>query len=176
MGGFEDRYLLSLVRVLSYVYVNTLFQRGYFYVGLWGAEWYFLPENPTFFVRRNRKIPHHKNSHPSRRCTALPPAALPSLSMATSAMDPNRGAAAPYESNVGGRRQGSRLLRLIPLFGAPKWHPSKICEMGGAPGLGGRHSTMTHNNQPNDGVGSGGGMGEETRPGGTCERGRLPVV
>ena len=112
----------------------------------------------------------------SRRCTALPPAALPSLSMATSAMDPNRGAAAPYESNVGGRHQGSRLLRLIPLFGAPKWHPSKNWEMGGAPGLGGRHSRMIHNNQPNDGVGSGGGMGEETRPGGTCERGRLPVV
>ena len=95
-------------------------------------------------------------------------------------MDPNRGAAAPYESNVGGRRQGSRLLRLtIPLFGAPKWHPLKKWEMGGAPGLGGRqHSTMIHNNQPNDGVGSGGGMGmgEETRPGETCERGRLPVV
>ena len=79
---------------------------------------------------------------------------MPSLSMATSAMDPNRGAAAPYESNVGGRRQGSRLLWLIPLFGAPKWHPSKNWEMGGAPGLGGRHSTMIHNNQPNDGVGS----------------------
>ena len=113
----------------------------------------------------------------SRRCTALPPAALPSLSMATSAMDLNRGAAAPYESNGGGRRQGLRLLRLIPLFGAPKWHPSKNWELGGAPGLGGRqHSTMIHNNQPNDGVGSGGGMGEETRPGGTSERGRLPVV
>ena len=50
VGGFEDRYLLSLVRVLWYVYVNTLFQRGYFYVGLWGAEWYFLPENPTFLL------------------------------------------------------------------------------------------------------------------------------
>jgi len=59
------------------------------------------------------------------------------ISMATSAMDPNHGAMAPYESNVGGRRQGSRLLRLIPLFGAPKWHPSKIWEMGGATGLGG---------------------------------------
>ena len=78
------------------------------------------------------------------------------ISMATSAMDPNRGAVAPYESNVGGRRQGSRLLRLIPLFGAPKWHPSKNWEMGLAPGLGGRHSTMIHINQPNDGVGSGG--------------------
>ena len=97
-------------------------------------------------------------------------------SMATSDMDPNRGAVAPYESNVGGRHQGSRLLRLIPLFGAPKWHPSKNWEMGGAPGLGGRHSTMIHNNQPSDGLGSGGGMGEETRPGGMCERGRLPVV
>jgi hypothetical protein len=58
VGGFEDRYFLSFVHVLLFVDVNTLFQRGYFYVGLWGAEWYFLPENPTFFVRRNRKIPH----------------------------------------------------------------------------------------------------------------------
>ena len=93
-------------------------------------------------------------------------------------MDPNRGVAAPYESNGGGRRQGLRLLRLspIPLFGAPKWHPSKNWEMGGAPGLGGRRFFNRHNNQPNDGVGSGGGMGEETRPGETCERGRLPVV
>ena len=116
------------------------------------------------------------NHKMSRHCTAVPPAALPSLSMATSAMDPNRGASAPYESNVGGRRQGSRLLRLIPLFGAPKWHPSKNWEMGGVQGLGGRHSTVIHDNQPNNGVGSGWGMGEETRPGGTCERGRLPVV
>ncbi len=176
VGGFEDRYFLSFVRVLSFVDLNTLFQRGYFYVGLWGAGWYFLPENPTFFVRRNRKIPHRKNSHPSRHCTSLPPAALASLFMATSAMDPNHGAAAPYESNVGSRHQGPRLLRLIPLFGAPKWHPSKIWEKGGAPGLGGRHSMMIRNNQPNDGVGSGRGMGEETRPGGTCERGRLPIV
>jgi hypothetical protein len=73
VGGFEDRYLLSLVRVLSYVYVNTLFRRGYFYVGLWGAEWYFLPENPNFFVRRNRKIPHHKNSHRIYRAVAASP-------------------------------------------------------------------------------------------------------
>ena len=34
----------------------------------------------------------------------------------------------------------------------------------------------THVHQPSDGVGSGGGMGEETRPGETCERGRLSVV
>ena len=138
VGGFKDRYLLSSVRVLSYVFVNTLFQRGYFYVGLWGAEWYFLPENPTIFVRRNRKIPHHKNTHCiyRGRCTTLPPAALPSLSMATSAMDPNHCATAPYESNVGGRCQGLRLLLLIPLFGAPKWHPSKKLGDGRSTGLG----------------------------------------
>ena len=34
----------------------------------------------------------------------------------------------------------------------------------------------THVHQPSDGVGSWGGMGEETRPGETCERGRLSVV
>ena len=68
---------------------------------------------------------------------ALPPAALPSLSMATSAMDPNRGAAAPYESNVGGRRQRSRLLRLIPLlvWGA-KMAPIKKLGDGRSTGLG----------------------------------------
>ena len=56
---------------------------------------------PTLTLEReelsNQKIPriYHKMS---RRCTP-PPAALPSLSMAaTSAMDPNLGAVAPYES------------------------------------------------------------------------------
>ena len=80
--------------------------------------------------------------------------------MATSAMDPNRGAAALYESNAGGRRPGSRLLRLIPLLGAPKWHPSKNREMGGAPVLDGRCSMDRRNKQPNDGFGGVGGIGE----------------
>jgi len=30
----------------------------------------------------------------------------------------------PYESIAGGQCLGSRSLRLIPLFGAPKWHQS----------------------------------------------------
>jgi len=41
--GFDDRYLLSFVYVLPYVAVNTLFQQGYFYVGLRGAKWGCLP-------------------------------------------------------------------------------------------------------------------------------------
>ena len=40
---------------------------------LWGAEWYFLPENPTLFVRRNRKIPHYKNTHRIYQAVAAPP-------------------------------------------------------------------------------------------------------
>jgi hypothetical protein len=56
--------------------------------------------------------------------------------MATSAMDTNRGAAAPYESNVGVRRQGSRLLRLIPLFGPPKWQTIEKLGDGRSTGLG----------------------------------------
>ena len=40
-------------------------------------------------------------------------------------MDLNRGAVAPYEPNKGARRPGSRVLHLVPLFGAPKWRPSK---------------------------------------------------
>lgn len=72
-------------------------------------------------------------------------------------MDLNRGAAALYESNAGGRRPGFRVLRWIPLFGAPKWHPSKNREMDGAPVLGGRYSMGRRNNQPNDSFGGGGG-------------------
>jgi hypothetical protein len=66
-----------------------------------------------------RKIPpkshltHHKMSN---LCTALPPAAWPSLSMATSAMDPNCGATAPHETNRGARRPGLREQLLVPLF------------------------------------------------------------
>ncbi len=47
------------------------------------------------------------------------PAALPQPSMATSAMDPNRGAVAPYESIAGAWRSGSWALRSALLFGAP---------------------------------------------------------
>jgi len=95
---------------------------------MWGCG----AQSGTFY----RKIPHFllggigkSHTHkftlylPSRRCTTLPTAALPSLSKATSAMDPNRGATAPYESIAGGQCPGSRSLRPIPLFGAPKWHP-----------------------------------------------------
>jgi hypothetical protein len=73
---------------------------------------------------------------------------LPSLSMATSAIDQNRGAAAPHESVAGAGWLGSRSLQLIPLIGEPKWHPSKKWEMGGASALGGCHSMGEYNNQP----------------------------
>jgi hypothetical protein len=70
-------------------------------------------------------------------------------------MDPNRGAAALYESNAGGQRPGSRVMRWIALFGAPKWHPSKNREMDGAPILGGRYSMGRRNNLPNNRFGGG---------------------
>jgi hypothetical protein len=46
--------------------------------------------------------------------------------MATSAMDPNRGTAAPYESNTGDWHPGLSALRLIPLFWAPNGTHQKI--------------------------------------------------
>ena len=48
--------------------------------------------------------------------------------------------------------------------------------MGGAPVLGGHHLKGTRNNQPNDGFGRGGGLGEAIRTGGTRGGGRLPIV
>ena len=46
--------------------------------------------------------------------------------------------------------------------------------MGGAPVLDGRHLTGRRNNQPNDSVGGGGGIGEELRASGT--RGGLHLL
>jgi hypothetical protein len=48
--------------------------------------------------------------------------------------------------------------------------------MGGAPVLDGRHLKGRRNNQPNDGVGGRGGVGEAMRSGGTRGRGRLIVL
>ncbi len=68
--------------------------------------------------------------------------------MATSAMDPNHGAAAPYESVAGAGRPGSRSLRLVPLVRMTKEDASKIKEGDGSLALGGRHWVLRHNNQP----------------------------
>ncbi len=110
VGGFEDRYYLSFVCVSSYVDLNTLLQQGYFLVGLMGAKWGRCVKNLTILcvgISGQQKIPQSLKTRihkMSRCCTTLPPVALPSLSMETSTMDPNRGAEAPYESNAGDQR------------------------------------------------------------------------
>jgi hypothetical protein len=48
--------------------------------------------------------------------------------------------------------------------------------IGGAPVLGGRHLKGKRDNQPNDGVGRAGGLGEAIRMGGMRGGGRLPIV
>ena len=75
------------------------------------------------YIARHTKTQQHTTQ--DEPIITLPPPALPSLSMETSSMDLNRGAAAPYEPNKGARRPGSRALRVFPLFGASKWRPSK---------------------------------------------------
>ena len=52
---------------------------------------------------------------------------------------------------------------------------TKNREMGGPLALDGRRLMGGHNNQPKDVVDGEGGVGEETRPGGTCG-GRCPIV
>ena len=91
-------------------------------------------------------------------------------------MDLNRGAAAPHEPNKGARRPGSRVLRVLPLFGASKWRPSKNCETGGAPVLDGRFSMDRRNNQPNDGVDGEMDVGEAIKTGGTRGGGLLLIA
>ena len=71
-----------------------------------------------------------KKSHPTQSYppphehVTLPPAALPSLSMATSAMDPSHGAAPPHESCAGARGRGS--CSRSPCFGRQKGTHRKI--------------------------------------------------
>ncbi len=55
--------------------------------------------------------------------------------MATSAMDPNRGAVAPHESVAGARRPGSHSLRLVPLVRTMNKDASKINEGDGSSAL-----------------------------------------
>jgi hypothetical protein len=57
-----------------------------------------------------------KNRPPPHEHVTLPQAALPSLSMATSAMDPNRGTAPPHESFAGARGRGLFSPLSLPLF------------------------------------------------------------
>jgi hypothetical protein len=68
--------------------------------------------------------------------------------MATSAMDPNHGAADPHESVAGAGWLGSRSLRLVPLVRMTNKDASKIKEEGGSSALGGRRWVLRHNNQP----------------------------
>jgi hypothetical protein len=75
-------------------------------------------------------------------------------------MAPNHGAVASHESTAGTRWPGSRLLQLVPLFGAPKWHQFKNRATGRALPLGGRHLMGRHNNQPKVGGSEGGDMGK----------------
>jgi hypothetical protein len=90
----------------------------------------------------------HNNTQNKMSCCRPTPAALPHISMATSAMDPNHGAADPYESTAGVGRPGSLLPRLVPLVGPTNKDASKIKEGGGSSALGGRRWVLRHNNQP----------------------------
>jgi hypothetical protein len=68
--------------------------------------------------------------------------------MATSAMDPNCGAAAPHESVAGTGQPGSRSLWLVPLVRTTNKDASKIKEGDGSSALGGCRWVLRHNNQP----------------------------
>ena len=95
-----------------------------------------LTQRSHILVRRNQKthtISHttlnHKMSH---CCTALPLAASPFLSMATSTMDLKHAAVAPYESTAGAQ-PNSCTLRLTALL---EMAPVKKLRCGRSTGLG----------------------------------------
>ena len=70
-------------------------------------------------------LTHNNTQNKMSRCRPTP-AALPHISMATSAMDPNHGAADPYESTAGAGWPGSLSPRLVPLVGPTNEDASKI--------------------------------------------------
>ncbi len=80
-----------------------------------------------------------------------PPTAMPLLTMATSAMDLNQEAAAPYdESTADAWLPGLRLLLLIPFFGGAKMAPIIKVRDGRITGLGWPPlDEYILNNQPN---------------------------
>jgi hypothetical protein len=57
---------------------------------------------------------------------------------------------------------GLHLPLFFPFFGVLKHNPSQNSERDGASALNGNHFTTTRNNQPNNSVRGGGGIGEET--------------
>ena len=118
-GGFDDRYHLFCMWIVV-CRVDTLLRRGYFLVGLMGAKWGRCTKNPT-------EIPPHTPQDEQSLHRPTPSGFAFTLHVHGNIRHgtESRHRGALYGSNVGGRRQGSRLLRLIPLFGAPKWHPSK---------------------------------------------------
>ena len=75
------------------------------------------PKKSFLFCGGTRYTPQITQKHTT---TAQPPAALPSLSMATSTMDPNHGAAPPHESYAGARGCGSLSPLSFPFFGRQK--------------------------------------------------------
>ncbi len=87
------------------------------------------------------------------------------ISMATSAMDPNRGTADPYESTAGAGWPGLLLPRLVPLVGTMNEDALKIKEGGGSLALGGRRWVLRHNNQRIVGGSDGRDDGEDVQPG-----------
>ncbi len=100
-----------------------------------------------FTVLLSLHLTHNNTQNKMSRCRPTP-AALPHISMATSAMDPNHGAVDPYESNAGAGWPCSLSPRLVPLVGPTNEDASKIKEGGGSSALGGRRWVLRHNNQP----------------------------
>ncbi len=121
-----------------------------------------------FLVRFLRYVGVKQRTQPP---TPIPPAALPHISMATSAMDPNCGAAALYESVVGAGWPGSRSLRLVPLIRTTNEDASKIKEGDGFSALGGRRWVLRHSNQPIVGSSDRRDDGEDAQPGWSVREG-----
>jgi len=93
-----------------------------------------------------RTQPQHTTHNMSRRHPTLQ-RLLPSLSMATSAMDPNLGAAAPMDPYKA-RGIGCALAIVGFFVWGAKRNPSKNRDRDGVSALGGRRLNIRCNNQP----------------------------
>ena len=109
-----------------------------------------------FFLWKHLSTQHQDEPTPA---AAHPPAALPLLSMATSAMDPTHGAAPPHESCAGARGRGSFLPLSLPLIWAPKGTHQLIERWAGLrPKVAAIMSTDTTTNRRSAAAVGGGGM------------------
>jgi hypothetical protein len=128
-----------------------------------GALLYKMGKSVLYREPQHKIQSQHTTTNMSHRHPTLQ-RLWPSLSMATSAMDPNLGAAAPH-GPIQGSRRGYALAIVGSFVRGAEMQPLKNRERGGVSTFGGRSLNIRRNNQPKVCDQGGGDIREGARSG-----------